>query len=52
MVGLIFIAVFVLVWIWIFYQVYIAPELDENHKIIKKKDDSLDLDFKNDEFLN
>jgi hypothetical protein len=51
MIGLIAL-ILIIAWTWIGYEMWKAPELDENHKIVEKKDDSLDLDLKNDEFLN
>jgi len=51
MVGLIFIVVFVLVWIWIFYHLYKAPQVDDNENIIKDHDSLLDFE-EDEEFLN
>lgn len=39
MIGIAFIIVFVLVWIWIFYQLYKAPILDENENLVEFDDD-------------
>ena len=37
MVGLIIGVVFVVVWVWIIYDVVNAPLVDENYNIIKEK---------------
>lgn len=34
MVGLVIVAVFVVVWVWIFYHLYKAPLVDDNDEII------------------
>lgn len=31
------IGIFVIVWIWIAFEIHNAPELDENGNLIKKK---------------
>jgi hypothetical protein len=51
MVGLIIVAVFVVVWIWIFYQLYKAPQVDDNDEIIEENDSFLDFE-EDEEFLN
>jgi hypothetical protein len=39
MVGLICIAVFILAWIWIFYQLYKAPLIEDDENLIDLEDD-------------
>lgn len=39
MVGLICIGVFILVWIWIFYQLYKAPLVEDDENLIDLDDD-------------
>jgi flagellar biogenesis protein FliO len=39
MVGLICIVVFILVWIWIFYQLYKAPLIEDDENLIDLEDD-------------
>ena len=51
MVGLIIIAVFIVVWIWIFYHLYKAPLVDDNDEIIEENDSFLDFE-EDEEFLN
>lgn len=39
MVGLICIGVFILVWIWIFYQLYKAPLVEDDENLIDLDED-------------
>lgn len=39
MVGLICIGVFILVWIWIFYQLYKAPLVEDDENLIDLDDE-------------
>jgi hypothetical protein len=50
MVGLI-IGVFAILWLWLFYQLFKAPEADAKGNIIEKDDNLFDYE-EDDEFLN
>lgn len=39
MIGIAFIIVFVLVWIWIFYQLYKAPLVEDDENLIDLDDE-------------
>jgi len=43
--------IFVLIWVWIFYQLYKAPLVDDNDEIIEENDTFLDFE-EDEEFLN
>jgi len=47
--GIIVIGIFALVWGWIIYEMYMAPEYDENEMPIKKN--NIDIDITEDDIV-
>ena len=40
---IIVLVIFSLVWLWIVYEMYMAPEVDNNGNIIEKNDVNIDI---------
>ena len=40
---IIVLVIFALVWLWIVYEMYMAPEVDNNGNIIEKNDVNIDI---------
>ena len=40
---IIVLAIFSLVWLWIVYEMYMAPEVDNNGNVIEKNDVNIDI---------